>query len=98
MRNEATRDVWSARLQEQAGSGLGIRPWCVREGVKEPSFHYWRKQLSRSVSPVSQLIALPFPDRQSESMLELQTPHGYVIRFGSQEQIGWLGVLLAALR
>ena len=98
MKNEATREIWSVRIQEQARSGLGIRPWCVQAGVKEPSFHYWRKQLSTPASPLTQLIALPFVQRQTEAMLEVQTPDGYVIRLGSQEQIGWLGGLLAALR
>ena len=98
MKNEATRDAWSARIQEQARSGLGIRPWCVQEGIKEPSFHYWRKQLSTSASPLTQLIALPFVQRQAEAMLEVQTPHGYVIRLGSEDQIGWLGSVLSALR
>lgn len=30
-------------------------------------------------------------------MLELQTPHGYIIRLTSQAQVGWLGGLLAVL-
>jgi hypothetical protein len=31
-------------------------------------------------------------------MLELRTPHGYVIRLSHHEQVRWLGGVLEALR
>lgn len=58
MRNESTRQAWTVRLQKQPNSGLGIRSWCVREGLTEASFHYWRKQLAVP-STATRLIALP---------------------------------------
>jgi hypothetical protein len=97
MRNESTRQAWMVRLQEQANSGLGIRPWCVREGVTEGSFHYWRKRLA-SPSTATRLIALPMAAGHPEPMLELRTPHGYVIRLSHHEQVRWLGGVLEALR
>jgi transposase-like protein len=89
--------LWSARLREHAESGVNIRSWCALEGVTEATFHYWRKRLSEA-SPATQLIALPLAERDGEPMLELQTPHGYMIRLGSQAQVAWLGAVLAALR
>ena len=97
MRNESTRQAWIVRLQEQANSGLGIRPWCVREGLTEASFHYWRKRLA-APSASTQLIALPMDSSHSGSRLEIRTPHGYVIALVSQEQVRWLGGVLEALR
>lgn len=97
MRNESTRQVWSVRLQEQANSGLGIRPWCMREGLTEASFHYWRKRLAEP-SSTTKLIALPMVAGYPEAMLELRTPHGYVIRLSHHEQVRWLGGVLEALR
>lgn len=96
MRNEATRQIWSARLQEQADSGMAVRPWCVREGLAESSFHYWRKRLAAPA--VTRLIALPMATAHSEPVLELRTPDGYVIRLSSQDQVRWLGGVLEALR
>lgn len=97
MRNETTKQAWIVRLQEQANSGLGIRPWCVREGLTESSFHYWRKRLA--APPAStQLIALPMVDNGPGSRLEIRTPLGYVIALSSQEQTRWLGGVLEALR
>jgi hypothetical protein len=97
MRNESTRQAWIIRLQEQANSGLGIRPWCVREGLSEPSFHYWRKRLA-SPSAATRLIALPMVASHQEPAMELRTPHGYVIRLSHHEQVRWLGGVLEALR
>ncbi|WP_426177739.1 IS66 family insertion sequence element accessory protein TnpA [Massilia sp. TWR1-2-2] len=97
MRNESTRQAWTVRLQEQANSGLGIRPWCVREGLTEASFHYWRKSLAQP-STATRLIALPMAAGHPEPMLELRTPHGNVIRLSHHEQVRWLGGVLEALR
>jgi hypothetical protein len=97
MRNESTRQAWMVRLQEQANSGLGIRPWCVREGLTEASFHYWRKRLVLPFT-ATKLIALPMMAGHPEPMLELCTPHGYIIRLSHHEQVRWLGGVLEALR
>jgi hypothetical protein len=98
MREESKRTLWSARLQEQARSGQPIRSWCVLNGVTEASFHYWRKRLMPAASPATQLIALPLGGSHGEPILELETPHGYVIRLRSQAHVGLLGAVLAALR
>ena len=97
MRNESTKQAWMVRLQEQANSGMDIRPWCVREGLTEGSFHYWRKRLAPAPS-ATKLIALPMMGGHPEQMLELRTPHGYVIRLSHQDQVRWLGGVLEAMR
>src|SRR4051812_45733366 len=98
MQTESKQQVWSARVQEQAASGLGIRAWCEREGLTEATFHYWRKSLSVPAQLATSLIALPFVGRPATPALELETPHGYVIRIASDEQLGWVKGLLAVLR
>ena len=97
MRNESTRQARIVRLQEQANSVLGIRPWCVGEGLAEANFHYWRKRLAPPPT-ATRLIALPMAAGHPEPMLELRTPHGFVIRLSHHEQAGWLSGVLAALR
>lgn len=98
MQTESKQQVWSARMQKQAASGLGIRAWCMREGLTEATFHYWRKRLSVPEQPATSLIALPFVGRPATPALELETPHGYVIRIASGEQLGWVKSLLEVLR
>jgi hypothetical protein len=36
---------WRRVLGEQGRSGLSIRAWCVRQGVRESSFFWWRREL-----------------------------------------------------
>lgn len=99
MQHETRREIWLARLREQGNSGLGIKPWCEREGLKASSFHYWRKRLMPAAPAApTKLIALPMLGGQHEAALELRTPQGYLIRLGSREQVGWLGGVLEALR
>jgi hypothetical protein len=97
-----TRQAWVARLAEQERSGLDIRSWCTREGVKVATFHYWKKRLKAAAQISPKLIALPMPmqalTEPSEAALELRTPHGYLIRLTQPHQIGWLGGVLEALR
>jgi hypothetical protein len=77
---------------------MAIRYWCAQQGVTEATFHYWRKRLSVCASPVTELIAVALPGRQTAPMLELETPHGYVIRLTGEAQISWLAGVLAVLR
>lgn len=98
MQGESNQQLWSARVQEQSASGLGRRAWCVREGLTESTFHYWRKRLAAAQRPATTLIALPSVGLQSAPVVEVMTPLGYVIRIASQEQLGWIKGLPEVLR
>jgi hypothetical protein len=39
---------WAGYLRCFATSGLGVREFCRRQGLSEPSFYFWRKRLSGS--------------------------------------------------
>ncbi len=98
MQRESNQHLWSARLQEQASSGLGIQAWCVREGLTASAFHYWRKRIAMPSQPTTKLIALPSVSCGAEPALEVMTPSGYVIRITSQEHLGWAKGLFEVLR
>ena len=36
---------WRLVLDEFGGSGLTVREFCKREGLREPSFYAWRKEI-----------------------------------------------------
>lgn len=38
---------WRTVLKRQAGSGLSIRQFCLREGISPPSFYAWRRKLRK---------------------------------------------------
>ena len=85
---------WQEMLDRQAGSGLSIRRFCVRERVSEPSFYMWRRRLSgrRSSETRSELTMprvadsregrefIPLKLLDVSGALEVIHPVGYRIR------------------
>ena len=47
LRREAT---WRKRVGDQPGSGLSVREYCRRRGLKESGFYFWRAELARRQS------------------------------------------------
>jgi len=39
--------AWRQAIKRQAKSGMTIRAFCRSEGLSEPSFHAWRRELNR---------------------------------------------------
>jgi transposase-like protein len=46
-RDRKKEEFWRQRLGAQAGSGLSVRAWCRRHGVRESAFYWWRTRLAR---------------------------------------------------
>lgn len=45
---------WRLVLDEQAASGLSVRAFCRQEGISEPSYYAWRRELAvRDAKPAS---------------------------------------------
>ena len=38
---------WRSHLERQSASGLSIRRWCRENGVSEPTFYVWRRELRK---------------------------------------------------
>ena len=36
---------WRERMAGWRASGLRVREFCLRRGLTEPTFHYWRREL-----------------------------------------------------
>ena len=47
VRDMAKEGFWRGQMEAQRSSGLSVRGYCLREGIKEPSFHAWRRELTR---------------------------------------------------
>lgn len=46
-RDDGKERVWRARISRWRQSGLTIREFCRRNGLSEPSFYAWRRELTR---------------------------------------------------
>lgn len=38
---------WRGQLERQLASGLSIRRWCRENGVSEPTYYVWRRELRK---------------------------------------------------
>jgi hypothetical protein len=52
--DEVKQELWRKRVEDQARSGLTIREFCRREGLSEPGFYGWRRELVRRDAAASQ--------------------------------------------
>src|SRR4051812_32077242 len=46
-RDPAREKFWRRTIREQQRSGLAVRAFCLREGLKDWTFRWWRQELSR---------------------------------------------------
>jgi len=46
-RNPNREAFWRQTLSDRLQSGLSIRAFCQREGLREPAYHYWRRELKK---------------------------------------------------
>jgi hypothetical protein len=46
-RDPANERFWRRTLRHQQRSGLAVRDFCRREGLKDWTFRWWRQELAR---------------------------------------------------
>jgi len=50
-KNPRTEQRWRDIIKDCQESGQSIRFYCLRRGISEGAFHYWRKKLLRQLEP-----------------------------------------------
>ena len=46
-RDPAKENFWRRTIRQQQRSGLSVRDFCRREGLKDGAFRWWRQELAR---------------------------------------------------
>jgi transposase len=59
VRDRKKQAKWRRVVAGQAGSGLSVRAYCLRHGVKEPAFYWWRAELARRDAAAAQAAFVP---------------------------------------
>ena len=62
-RDPLREKFWRRTIRQQQRSGLTVRAFCLREGLKEGAFRWWRQALARRDREVA---APTQPDREGE--------------------------------
>ncbi len=102
---------WRERMAQWQASGLSVREFCRRQGWTEPTFHYWKRELSRrdaaaansavkspsQNSPALQPKFLPLTVLPSATLsVEVRCPSGHVVMLPACDAAS-LASLFAAL-
>ena len=81
---------WRNNIRDQQSSGLSIKAWCARNGLREPQYYYWLKLVREEAIQGRAEAALVRiePDCLLVSSAALPTaasnPHaGIAVRYGS---------------
>lgn len=56
-RDPAREKLWRRTIRDQQCSGLSIRDFCQRQGLKDWTFRWWSQELARREQVTSQAIA-----------------------------------------
>jgi transposase len=108
VRNRKKQLRWRRIVRGQAGSGLSVRTYCSRQGVKESAYYWWRAQLARrdAESPPSPAAFVPVevvaeePTRgagEGGGQIEILWPGGWKVRVSGRVDHQTLSDVLASL-
>jgi transposase len=99
VRKRRTEQDWRRFVREQAGSGLSVAAWCRQQGLVEPTFHWWRRELVRRDAQRTKATFVPVqvkPDgpAEPEGRIEIILAGGRRVRLtGSVDRQGLTDVL-----
>ena len=89
---------WRKTLSDRLQSGLSIRAFCEREGLSEPAYHYWRRELKkRDAEQTAATSFLPVEVQLPATPIEIVFSHGTTVRVGNGCDRATLETVLAAL-
>jgi hypothetical protein len=83
-RDPARERSWRRTIRRQQRSGLNVRDFCRREGLKDGTFRWWRQELARRDRQIAG-TAVPAADR--EPTQAITAPMFLPVRVVDQEAI-----------
>jgi hypothetical protein len=106
-RSTEKESFWRSHLRRQSSSGESIRGYCLRRGLSEASFHYWRREIADRdcevvAAPRSSsagLVAVEIVGETSVGAtptLEIECPGGAVIRLREEVSVDVLQRVMRA--
>lgn len=92
--NGEKRAFWQWVIQMQAESGLSVRGFCEREGLKQGTFFSWRRKLQREADElpaaggdaagddkeVPRLAPVHLLEDRNSVAVEIVAPNGLIVR------------------
>ena len=103
---------WREAVERQRASGLGVRPFCRREGLSESSLHAWKRTLrkrdadrSATEKPASDaavareaFVPVSVIEERAAAPIEIVVPGGYAVRVADRCDAQSLRCVLTVLQ
>ncbi|MBN72977.1 MAG: IS66 family insertion sequence hypothetical protein [Gimesia sp.] len=97
-RNPNREAFWRQTLSDRLQSGLSIRAFCQREGLSEPAYHYWRRELKKRDAETTAVASfLPVEVQLPAAPIEIVFSQGTSVRVGNGCDQTTLETVFAAL-
>ena len=107
-RSSGKESHWRKVIRRHASSGLSVRQFCAKEGIAEPSFYSWRRELrsrdrqdkkrqATSAKSVAVSHFIPVEITAGNNVLELIHPRGYQLRIPANFDAASLQQVLSVL-
>jgi hypothetical protein len=79
---ENRRTLMFSLIREQQAGAESQQEYCQRQGIKLPTFHYWKRKYRESESSSSNFLRVSLPEGMSlgEGMTEITYPNGVRLR------------------
>ena len=92
----AKADFWKGHLDGWRCSGLTQTAYCRRQGLRLPSFGYWRRTLHKAAVP-SALVPIVAGEVSTRDMaIEVQLPNGLLARLPvGMDPLRWVPMMQA---
>jgi hypothetical protein len=94
---------WRRWIEEQQTSGLGVRAFCSRRGLAEPSFYQWRKLLcgrdrdKQSASAANLFIPVELAGALADNRIEIVLAGGQRMHVPIGFDVATLAQIVAVL-
>ncbi|WP_407306906.1 IS66 family insertion sequence element accessory protein TnpA [Desulfosporosinus sp. SB140] len=78
-RDLALEQRWRDRIKEYRQSGLSVKEWCLQNGLKNTSFHYWVKKFKiierqdARDNTFAEVVLLPEGNNSTEETLSMKS-------------------------
>ena len=84
-RDSKKEAFWRRTLDQHRDSGLSVRAWCRKQGLKEAAFYWWRRQLARRKAGNGESVFVPVQvsedgPRDADPQIEIVLTDGRCVR------------------
>ena len=99
-KSKVSEEEWIKRFNEQKASGLGVKPWCRKNGISYNSFYTRLHQYREKLSEDNQLVPVSIPPAEeiTQNILISSDQNGIHVELSGHASPQQLTAVIQALK